>query len=407
MPPQRRRRPSTLSAMITLKRGGTSRSFHLSAPALAALVLVTFVITSGFLATSAFLTFKDDLLTATLSRQARIMQAYEDRIAALRTQVDLVTSRQLLDQQAVERRVALLLARQEKIGSQAVQIRRAFGQMDASDSVDPTTTGTVTTPKSPKRLRLGSLIGSNDPFGGESRAIASLPTLDQPTDAIIASLEETLKTTEARQLASLRTLRQDARRKAMNLASILQAQGIRLPEDTAVGGPLIEVNNGRRFTDSVSALESSLESLEKVRRAAKHVPHGSPAPGNRISSHFGNRRDPFTGRRALHGGLDFRGNTGDPVFATGSGKVVKAGRRGGYGKLVVIDHGGGITTRYAHLSRIMVKKGQRVTKGTRIGKIGSTGRSTGPHLHYEVRRNKRVLDPIRYVRLEKKLKPYL
>lgn len=105
----------------------------------------------------------------------------------------------------------------------------------------------------------------------------------------------------------------------------------------------------------------------------------------RVSSSFGMRTHPVTGRRRAHSGLDLAAPTGTPVAAAAGGRVVRAGWAGGYGLLVAIDHGGGLVTRYAHLSRIDVRSDQRISDGTMIGAVGSTGTSTGPHLHFEVR----------------------
>lgn len=114
----------------------------------------------------------------------------------------------------------------------------------------------------------------------------------------------------------------------------------------------------------------------------------------KLSSPFGVRRDPIRKRRRrFHKGLDFQGKRGEPVYAAGAGIVTRAERRGGYGRVVYIDHGLGLETRYAHLHRIHVKKGDFVAAGTRVGKVGSTGRSTGPHLHFEVRRHGSPVDP--------------
>ena len=110
------------------------------------------------------------------------------------------------------------------------------------------------------------------------------------------------------------------------------------------------------------------------------------------------RTDPFLGRPAMHTGIDFRGDTGEPVHATAAGKVTIAGWNGGYGKMVEIDHGNGLATRYGHLSEIDVKVGQIVRIGQVIGKIGSTGRSTGPHLHYETRIDGEAVDPQKFLR---------
>jgi murein DD-endopeptidase MepM/ murein hydrolase activator NlpD len=117
-----------------------------------------------------------------------------------------------------------------------------------------------------------------------------------------------------------------------------------------------------------------------------------------MSSPFGMRMDPFVRGPAIHTGIDLRGDTGDPVRATANGRVTVASWQGGYGKMVEIDHGNGLSTRYGHMSVIDVKVGDQVRIGQTIGKIGSTGRSTGPHLHYETRINDEAVDPQRFLR---------
>jgi murein DD-endopeptidase MepM/ murein hydrolase activator NlpD len=115
-----------------------------------------------------------------------------------------------------------------------------------------------------------------------------------------------------------------------------------------------------------------------------------------VTSNFGTRRSPFTGAKVTHEGIDIAAATGTPIWAPANGVVTFAGRRGGYGKLITIDHGYGLTTRYAHLSEIHVKPGQLIRRRDRLGSVGSTGRSTGPHLHYEVRVNGLPVNPRRY-----------
>jgi murein DD-endopeptidase MepM/ murein hydrolase activator NlpD len=114
-----------------------------------------------------------------------------------------------------------------------------------------------------------------------------------------------------------------------------------------------------------------------------------------LTSGFGVRSDPFTGRQASHPGLDISGKTGDPVYATADGRVATAGRTGDYGNLVIIEHAFGLTTRYGHLSRFNVKPGASVRRGDVIGYVGSTGRSTASHLHYEVWANGRPVNPLK------------
>ncbi|WP_165305108.1 peptidoglycan DD-metalloendopeptidase family protein [Pedobacter sp. SYP-B3415] len=135
------------------------------------------------------------------------------------------------------------------------------------------------------------------------------------------------------------------------------------------------------------------EYLNKVIFNLAHTPIGFPYSG-RITSTFGQRENPFGfGNAERHKGVDIKGNTGDPVKATAQGRVTFAGYRGGYGKCIVLKHANGFETLYGHLSRINVEEGDRIKIGQLIGRIGSTGRSTGPHLHYEVHRNGKFVNP--------------
>lgn len=159
--------------------------------------------------------------------------------------------------------------------------------------------------------------------------------------------------------------------------------------DAALGGQLARAP-AASFAD---ALDDDLARLDAVPRLLRALPLDAPLEDYRITSRFGVRTDPITGRRARHGGLDFGAAPNSTVEATAPGRVVEAGWRGAYGKLVEVDHGLGLTTRYAHLSRTLVRVGDLVAPGDPVGIIGSTGRSTGRHLHYEIRLDGRPLDP--------------
>lgn len=129
-----------------------------------------------------------------------------------------------------------------------------------------------------------------------------------------------------------------------------------------------------------------------------HTPSVGPVPGSGfISSRFGRRMDPFTGQTAMHRGVDFAALSGSPVRSTANGVVSFAGRQGAYGLMVEVDHGNGLRTRYAHCSKILVKPGQRVARGAVIARVGSTGKSTSSHVHYEVIRNGLHQDPMHFV----------
>lgn len=140
---------------------------------------------------------------------------------------------------------------------------------------------------------------------------------------------------------------------------------------------------------------SALHNLKLLR-----LPSRLPVLGAPVVSAFGNRSDPFTGRHAFHAGLDFAAGSGTPILAAGGGSVSFAGQRPDFGWTVEIDHGDGLVTRYAHASRLLVKQGALVTPGTQIALVGSTGRSTGAHLHFEVLRRGETVDPRRYLARE-------
>jgi murein DD-endopeptidase MepM/ murein hydrolase activator NlpD len=158
--------------------------------------------------------------------------------------------------------------------------------------------------------------------------------------------------------------------------------------------------NVENLKDRTSELESDLKLIEQVaeRRATmiRFTPTIWPLNG-RIGSHYGRRLDPFTGVAETHRGLDIVGLYGSIVRAPADGVVIYSARKSDYGNLIIIEHGQGLTTRYGHLSRFGVRSGQKVAKGEIIGYVGTTGRSTGPHLHYEVRLNDRPVNPRNYL----------
>ena len=147
------------------------------------------------------------------------------------------------------------------------------------------------------------------------------------------------------------------------------------------------------------ALDQLLERVASRNAALMAIPSHRPVQGARLGSAFGNRVDPFNKHLAFHSGLDFSIRSGTDVVAAAGGRVRSAQRHSGYGNLLEIDHGNGLFTRYAHLSRFYVKAGDVVTPGQRIAAVGSTGRSTGPHLHFEVQHNGRFVDPQRFLAL--------
>ena len=219
--------------------------------------------------------------------------------------------------------------------------------------------------------------------------------------AVQASQERVLAAADA--FAASRTERL---RTALRLAGVAPPPA---PRPTApVGGPLIEAGDARAlgsmldidpaFAQRLQRTADDLAEANALTATAARLPIAAPTEGASRSSGFGFRIDPFTGRSAFHPGMDFAGARMTPVRATAPGKVTFTGLRSGYGRTVEVDHGGGFKTRYAHLASIGVRPGQQVDAGAKLGGMGSTGRSTGTHLHYEVWMNGRVQNPDRFVR---------
>lgn len=149
---------------------------------------------------------------------------------------------------------------------------------------------------------------------------------------------------------------------------------------------------------SLKEIDDQLRHLDDLQYVIRHLPIVPPLEDMAVTSGFGKRRDPFTKRWKKHEGLDFRAPKGTPILAPAEGTVTFAGRFGGYGYFIEIDHGGGVRTRYGHMSKVLVKKRQQISIGDRIGTVGNSGRSTGVHLHYEVRYHGRPHDPMNFIR---------
>ena len=176
----------------------------------------------------------------------------------------------------------------------------------------------------------------------------------------------------------------------------LALKGSMYDEKNAVGGPYIPVSTGgERAGDPLREQMDYLMALSKIIR---EIPLGRPIESHHITSGYGVREDPFTEGQAMHTGVDFQGPYGTPIHATAPGNIIFAGRAGGYGNMVEISHGNGITTRYGHMKDILVHNGQHVEFGSIIGTEGSTGRSSGPHVHYEVRVDHQPQNPVLFLR---------
>lgn len=423
---------------VIIAHGDEIRHFTIR-PWLAALVGSTVMALSlGYLGATSYLVLRDNIISASNAHQARIQQAYEDRISALRAQVDRITSRQLLDQQLMETKVTELIERQSRLSDRHGRLGplldragREIGgvlpltaplPVQRQDAV-PQITGSIESIEKPVR----AAAADNSPFANWATRTGDVPVAmayagtgspaseADRADHLFMTINRSLKTIEDDQLAHITQLADAASDSADAISNALEAAGLPVDPDfpqsgsgkSDVGGPLIPVDNATIFDARLKELDDALQTLGHVKQEARRLPLSNPAPGHAVTSTFGVRRDPLIGSAAFHSGMDFRAPVGMDAKATAPGTVVKAGWNGGYGRMVEIDHGQGFSTRYAHLSRISVSVGQKVGSGDVIGRSGNTGRSTGPHLHYEVRHNGTPLNPLRFLKAGRAIEQYL
>jgi len=272
-------------------------------------------------------------------------------------------------------------------------------------------------------LRLGPSPEPSDPGPPRRQSAVETPqqesadaSLDATFPARLTIAASALDRVERRQVETLARLRAPALAAAERLRTALADTGLSLSRLTAQpgsdktppqGGPFVPIQLGpdsSPFAREFSQVQEAVLATDRLRRILPHVPLRKPLPGApEVTSGFGVRIDPFLGRPAMHTGIDLRDEFGAPVRATAAGHVVTAEWTGGYGNMVEVDHGNGLTTRYGHLSSIAVHEGQSLDPGTILGRIGSSGRATGPHLHYEVRIDEEAVDPLRFLRAGQKL----
>jgi murein DD-endopeptidase MepM/ murein hydrolase activator NlpD len=283
----------------------------------------------------------------------------------------------------------LVAARNAELTAAVTQLRAAEGGV-----------GQLAETVESRHRALALLVGE---MGGGKSAGPQLAGVTDPllrVQAVSADQERLLDQAE-----SVAKTRAERLRLAFRMAGINPSAFT--PRGAALGGPLVEARDPRAlaavldvdedFARRVQRASANLAEMKTLAVAAERLPIQSPTGGSRTSS-FGVRFDPFTTRPAFHAGVDFSGGAMSPILATGPGVVSFAGVRSGYGNTVEVDHGAGLKTRYAHLQRIAVAPGQRVAVGQRLGGMGTTGRSTGVHLHYEVWVNGRVQNPDRFLK---------
>ncbi len=294
-----------------------------------------------------------------LSEQEAKVESAEERVASYRGSIDEVTK-------DLERRQQML----ESLGDQYL------GDLSEAEAAAPTTAADATE---------------------EAKAVKTISAM-VPEAAGLARIEarQIRFAEKMTKVALARTSKAEAAIRQFGLNPEILARQAR----NAQGG-LFEPFFGKSKKDvrdpRFLKLAASLGRMDAMERALAAIPTSMPAAYMMMSSGFGYRSDPFTGAGAMHAGLDFKGPVGTPILAAADGKVTLAGFNGGYGNTVEIRHANGLLTRYAHLSGLDVRPGQMVDRGVQIGRMGSTGRSTGSHLHFEVRLNGQAINPRKFL----------
>ena len=386
--------------------------------------------TIGLLATWAgvatlYIMFRDDALKLIVERQIAITRAYETQTEELQTEIDRLRSLKLIDQERVDRAVADLARRQTALETRQSAIKAlAISKTNAREAAPETTGAVQTAPAAPKPSPLSDTILIAPPAERwarlESRPLpplaarAGLGAADTATEVRIVNLGHELEQLETAQSRALNDIeeRHDTRESRLRkIFADLNLKALRVGSpatQASMGGPFLPWTRAPDdpFTRQLHRIRVAARSIDSLEREIVSVPVRRPTAGEAdVTSAFGMRVDPFVRQLAMHTGVDFRGEAGDPVRTTAGGKVAQAERNGGYGLMVEIDHGNGYATRYAHLSGISVAAGENVAPGAIVGRIGSTGRSTGPHLHYEVRFNGEAIDPQKFLRAGLRLEP--
>jgi murein DD-endopeptidase MepM/ murein hydrolase activator NlpD len=422
---------------IIVARGENVRTYRFSPWLFGSLVSVLLLFLTAYIGGTGYLIFRDDVLTAAMARQVEIQYDYEDRISLLRSEIDRVTSRHIVETQSIEGQVASLIERQDGLRRQQVLLedlveRARHKGISFASIVTPTPmprpenlamteeepieeSTTVFQPVMPGATKSGAPMAysqdSGNPAASATDAVLNnsqtVPTPSmkpERVEPVLKDLRSSLERFEQLQAMTVHALKIEAAREAKRLTVAMTNLGINPPapprglldDASAQGGPFIPADTSNLLNGMVT-IQHTLQHIDLLRNSSAAIPVRKPLPEIHMTSAFGYRVDPFLKKPGFHSGIDLRGAEGSPVSAAGAGKISHASAKGGYGLMVEITHGDGLKTRYGHLSSINVTVGQIVNAGDFIGQVGSTGRSTGPHLHYEAVRNGEAVDPAAFL----------
>lgn len=406
---------------LTVSRGSRMRTVALRAALVHIAAIVAPLLLVAGLGSGLYLALHDDIVAELMRRQSDMQYAYEDRIEGLRHDIERQTERGRVDQTKVDSRVHDLLSREAKLESRAAVMADLGGGASASGhrtELPTAITGRV--PALPETA-LG-FAGADKPhpvFEPAAAGPAAAPSPARPEDHAwllddphvpladrLRAADLSLDRVERAQVDALSRIGSAAHQRIARIRSVIEETGLS-PERylakapaAGLGGPFVPLPEGldSAFSRAVADLRGTVSAAAQLDGALGRLPIAAPLLGRmEVTSPFGARTDPFLGRPALHTGVDLREGFGTDIRATAAGRVIFAGTAGGYGNMVEVDHGNGVTTRYAHMGGFAVSEGQAVARGSVLGAVGATGRATGPHLHYEVRIDGDPVDPMRFL----------
>ena len=290
-----------------------------------------------------------------------------------------------------EAKRAAQIRRQAALSQQVAKLEHQLQQAEHQSSVLTETLDKTKSKLTATLIERSEFVASRD---GLKEQVKSL-------EDRIASLRETHETALAkitrRTVQDIKRVERVISKAGLNVAKLLHS--VNPDAYSSAGGPfeLASLGKSSILDEGQTALEYHLTHWEDLQKIASHLPLLAPVDHYRIGSPFGRRKDPINGKWAMHRGVDLSTSSRNPIFAPAKGKVTYRGWKGQYGRFIEIDHGFGIKTRYGHLRRIFVRRGQRVEVGQKIGQVGTSGRSTGPHVHYEILFNGKQIDPEKFI----------
>nr|WP_321459275.1 peptidoglycan DD-metalloendopeptidase family protein [uncultured Cohaesibacter sp.] len=480
---------------IIIAHGDTVQDFVVRPWIISGLLFFGVLFSILYLSATAYLVFRDDIISFSRTEQAQMQSEYEDRIAQLRSQIDRIASRQMLDQQALQSHVQNLMQKQadfeayssvlepiiDKARKAGLSIRSELKvplprtapwrskDNQAAAEIPPATRSNIL-PETPKLAlaqassstsaeaisnrfeeltRLGfrssssltdatdgsdsgtgspveiaalsfadtddftlgdDILAENDPDADPSIFdAANVATGENKTIVKLADAAGRLEKEMHESKVILHNLLNDLRYKSGRVEQRIASLGIPVDvpdEEGAVGGPYIPLSddyNHDQLAEDAEKVELALDRFMQLKNQVRKLPINHPLPSGHLSSKFGIRKDPFLDRMSMHSGIDVADTYGAPIRSAGSGTVTYSGPRTGYGIMVEVNHGNGVISRYAHMSKALSQVGEKVTTGTILGKVGSTGRSTGPHLHFETRVGGKAVNPYSFLIAGKEL----